>query len=232
MNNILSLKKVNYIEEVNTDLLKIIACILMLVDHLGFILNNNIYLRALGRLGFPLFVYLLVLGNNRTSNKKKYLFRLLMFALISQIPYMLLFNILRLNVFFSLSLGLMLINIKFDDLKKTLLIQFIFIMLAAAINFILPFDYGIYGLFLFFIFYWFRDKKLNLIMFVMITFLYCFTINCYLQMLSIIALLIIYYIPGVEEKFGKELRFNKYIYYIFYPGHIYLLFLIKTYCKQ
>ena len=69
-------------------ILKIIAIILMTCDHIGYFIGkfNNLYvlesvLRILGRLSFPLFIFLLVEGVLHTKNIKKYFFRLGLLAL-------------------------------------------------------------------------------------------------------------------------------------------------------
>lgn len=80
--------------------LKCIAVISMVVDHLAVVLYGrnypswNLYLgmRAFGRLAFPLYCFLLVNGFEKTSNRRKYLSRLMMFAAISQVPFAMVFS--------------------------------------------------------------------------------------------------------------------------------------------
>ncbi len=127
--------------------LKILAIIAMLIDHIGAILisgTNNYWLyfacRAVGRLAFPIFAFLIVEGLRHTRDVRKYLLRLLAFAAISEIPFDLafyqfnyntdaisdigyifshpsyfgvIFNrlIVGQNVFFTLFLGLLLITL-------------------------------------------------------------------------------------------------------------------------
>lgn len=89
---------------------KWLALIFMIIDHIGFVFQSSlspdvyIYMRLLGRLSFPLFVYYVVLGTNRTSNKKRYLFRMVVLAAISQIIINSTFNTGIINVLFSFSL--------------------------------------------------------------------------------------------------------------------------------
>lgn len=76
-------------------LLKLFAAAAMLADHVGMALGNResiapetvTALRAVGRAAFPLFCFLLVAGFERTSDRKKYLNRLLLAALAAQIPF-------------------------------------------------------------------------------------------------------------------------------------------------
>lgn len=94
-----------------TFFLKIIAASAMLLDHTGTLFEAhshffqdtfNISFEAMrgiieifhgiGRLSFPVFAFLLTIGYQRTSSKKNYLSNLLTFAILSQIPYCLLFS--------------------------------------------------------------------------------------------------------------------------------------------
>jgi O-antigen/teichoic acid export membrane protein len=75
--------------------LKIIAMVTMVIDHSGDIFfpilgNNTLYFNAIGRIAFPLFCFMLVEGYKHTSNLKKYMLRLFIGALISQIPFQIL----------------------------------------------------------------------------------------------------------------------------------------------
>lgn len=67
-------------------ILRIIACVAMLLDHIGYY-NGNMLLRAVGRIAFPIFAYLLCNGYRHTSCRWRYVLRLSLFALISQIPF-------------------------------------------------------------------------------------------------------------------------------------------------
>ena len=79
--------------------LKYIAFISMLIDHVnnalitpflngkGFLLHLSNLFSILGRIAFPIFVFFIVEGFFKTSNRKKYLITLLLFGVISEVPF-------------------------------------------------------------------------------------------------------------------------------------------------
>lgn len=74
-------------------------------------MNNNWIMRAVGRLAFPIFAFLLVEGYRHTSDIRKYFIRLFLFALISEVPFDLastgqVFDLQKQNIFFTLAAGL------------------------------------------------------------------------------------------------------------------------------
>ena len=69
------------------ELLKISAVLLMVLDHIGALLNDNTLLRGLGRLALPLFILQLVFGFISTNNENRNFKLLFIFALISYFPY-------------------------------------------------------------------------------------------------------------------------------------------------
>ena len=103
--------------------LKVTAMISMAVDHTAVALvwpaasgNPDLYwlywlMRAVGRLAFPIYGFLLVQGFLHTSSRKRYLGRLCAFALISEVPFDLilsgrLFDPEAQNVFVTLAIAL------------------------------------------------------------------------------------------------------------------------------
>lgn len=98
----------------DTDFLKMIAVLSMIMDHIGSAFFPDIILfRIIGRLAFPLFCYCMTVGLLHTHNIKRYLLRIGIFAAVSQPFYILAFhphafleNFTNWNIFFTLFLSL------------------------------------------------------------------------------------------------------------------------------
>ncbi len=77
-------------------LLKLIACVTMLFDHVGLVFGGQIewlwIFRIVGRIAFPIFAFQLAVGYTKTHNLFAYYFRLLVFALVSQLPFYLMIH--------------------------------------------------------------------------------------------------------------------------------------------
>ena len=104
-------------------IIKIIACITMFLDHIKYAIpmTNNYVTKYLGRFAFPLFAFIITEGYVHTKDLRKYYKRLIIFAIISQIPFMLFRTLvgeyLMLNVIFTLLLGLISITV-YDKIEK------------------------------------------------------------------------------------------------------------------
>lgn len=107
-------------DNMNTFALKIIAIIAMTIDHTGAALASPtfdaLFMRAIGRIAFPIYAFLIAEGCRKTRSQGKYLLRLGIFALISEIPFDIFFSSAIIhnfsfsiseyqNVFFTLALG-------------------------------------------------------------------------------------------------------------------------------
>lgn len=146
---------------ISADALKVIAMLTMLIDHVGAALFADVeILRLIGRISFPIYVWLLVMGFVHTSSRKKYMLQMGACALISEVPFDLAFcNGLTFrwqNIYFSLLWGLILMTVleKVLDAKGNangrasrvsaawiVLILLIFMATARLLHF----DYGCTG---------------------------------------------------------------------------------------
>ena len=92
--------------------LKLIAVVTMLIDHVGYIFFPRLlWLRFIGRCAFPIYAFLLVQGYRHTHSCAKYLGRLALFSILSEVCFDLAFegrwpDWSYQNVFFTLALGL------------------------------------------------------------------------------------------------------------------------------
>ena len=148
-------------------LLRTIACIAMLMDHIGYY-NGNMALRAIGRVAFPIFVYLIVNGYKHTSCRWKYALRLAVFAMISQIPFSLFctgrWNWHNGNVFFTLLIALLCVWAT-DILQKGKICVWVCWIPTVAVCLLyqlgaLVSDYGARGTVLAISFYFLDGKKM------------------------------------------------------------------------
>lgn len=154
--------------------LKIIALITMLLDHIKYAIpaTDVFVTQYFGRISFPIFAFLITEGYIHTRSRKKYIKRLLIFAIISQVPFMLFRTLvadkLMLNILFTFLLAILGIEI-FDYFKNNtemnkilrssiVIISFLAIeILASYINV----DYGWFGVATVWIFYILKSSKLT-----------------------------------------------------------------------
>jgi len=213
--------------DIGREFLKWIAVIAMTVDHMGAILYPTYWvLRVIGRLSFPLFCFLIVLGVESTRNVKNYFIRLFLFALVSQFPFSLALGIgmfESLNVFFTLSFGVMFIHF----LKKKSPLSLLPI-LASFLNF----DYGIYGILMIGSMYVLReDIKLGTVSIVLLNFLFLPVWPVQTFSLLTLPIILLYNndLKMFEESKGKNAYpfWRKYFFYVYYPLHLTLLYLIR-----
>lgn len=108
----------------NADRLRLLACLLMLLDHIWATVapGNPLWMTCAGRLAFPIFAFQVAEGCRHTSDAGRYAKRLLAFALLSELPFDLMvsgswFFPFHQNVLFTLLLGLWAIR-ALDGMKQ------------------------------------------------------------------------------------------------------------------
>lgn len=150
--------------------LHIIGMALMLCDHIWAVsLINFEFLTMVGRIAFPIFCFLMVEGFHHTRNVNKYLTRLLVGAVISEIPFNLVVGgswtyITHQNVLWTFFLGVLMLKYLERQKNKSLAKQVVFsllisasFLLAAVLGFV---DYYAPGLLTILVFYFFRGNTL------------------------------------------------------------------------
>lgn len=131
------------------EILKLIACITMLIDHVGASLfPNELWIRMIGRLAFPIYCFLLVEGMKKTRSPRKYLLRLFAGIFLAELPFDYLFfdsfTWEHQSVMVTLLLGGCMLHAQ-RSCKKTwckAVLALAFVMLAEACKC----DYGGYGI--------------------------------------------------------------------------------------
>ncbi|NLC19453.1 MAG: conjugal transfer protein TraX [Clostridiales bacterium] len=235
--------------------LKLIAIITMLIDHIAAVVLEKIIIRsggytniftsafrdgdtlsivyllmrAIGRIAFPIFCFLLVEGFLHTRNVWKYAFRLAVFALLSEIPFDLalhaeVFYFGYQNVFFTLLIGLLvLIGIKAvsEKLDKSNIVlstiaQIIVVVVGIAVAELLKTDYSGLGVITMVAMYLLRKNKV-------ISMLGGCVVLSMLNFFEIVAFLDLIPVWLYNGKRGLKL---KYVFYIFYPAHLFILYLV------
>lgn len=194
----------------------------MLIDHIGAVFYPQVtLLRIIGRIAFPIFAYQIGIGYRNTKSISKYFLRLLLVGVISQAPYSLLFTTETLNIFFTLLIGLVAI-IVYDRINPALGLLFPFLVLW------MDFDYGIYGVFTILGLFIFNQRKAILIASQgFLNFVYCLWYNSFLQMYSLLAVLLVIYFPS-SFKSNFKLYIGRFWFYSFYPAHLIILLFLKS----
>lgn len=216
--------------------LKLIAMISMVFDHVGDMFFPDVmWPRMIGRLAMPIFSFFIAEGFSHTRDRKKYLCRLGIFALISEIPFDLAFEgkigFSHQNIMLSFFLAVVALMLydwiqggtkseeNHASIGKTVL-GVIAVAAIAALSLLLRADYTIFAVIAVFLFYVLRQKHPLVRTGVGVAFLALTrTVGYYCTTgLSFIPLAM------YNGKKGKGL---KWLFYGFYPGHLLLLAAIK-----
>lgn len=228
--------------KLNSNNLKVIAIIAMLIDHIAvaFISNENILgqgMHLLGRITMPIICFLVAEGYYKTKNLRKYMLRLFIFAIISHVFFYYFatgiapidlsngkVNIsLPTSVILSLFLGLVSLAI-FKNRKINLLIR---VILIICICFISVFaDWGYIGV-LWILFFGIYNASFTkqIISFSVIGIIFILT-NANNQVYQFGIFLSIPLLAMYSGELGK-IRNMKLIFYIFYPLHLFILGILR-----
>ena len=230
--------------------LHILAMALMLCDHMwATVIPGNEWLTCIGRLAFPIFAFLLVEGYFHTRSRKRYALRLLVAAVISEIPFNLMlgstvFFPIHQNVIWTFLIGFGMMQL--NELAKTksigvrVLVAIGTCLLGLVAGFAAMVDYYGAGVLMVLAFYFFRGKKwwhylgqfaalfyLNVEMLTGLGYeLSLFGESFFLpqQAFALLALIPIWLYRGRQGPHSKPLQF---LYYSFYPLHLLILGLIR-----
>ena len=215
--------------------LKVIAMVTMVIDHVGghladhsivlFSLGNYqirpfLLMRIIGRMAFPIFAFLLAEGFFHTRSRLKYGVSLLVFALISEIPWNLehggnWFHPSTQNVFFTLLLGFLGMCAA-EYLKKEPALMLVGILLFGVLADTLRADYGFKGYVFIMLMYALREHEVLRIL------PSALLAQPWFSMTAFIPISLYNGKRGFIK--GKVL---KYTFYAIYPVHIFVIYLLK-----
>lgn len=223
----------------NSRVIKIIAVVSMLVDHMGTILFPHLtWMRIIGRIAFPLFCFQIAFGATKTRNIWKYVLRLFVFALVTQVALSVVLweiYVSWLNVFFTLSAGVLsiiMINKAKEEknpvIAACVLVIIIVLLLLAEL---LHFDYGMMGVALIIMFYLPLTHSLKWSKITMLPVFILFNLpfalsSSYIQLYSMISA--VFLLLFVDKKLRIP-KWERWAFYVFYPLHLVILHLINIF---
>ena len=220
--------------------LHIIAMIFMLCDHMWATILDYEWLTCIGRIAFPIFAFLITEGYIHTSNINKYIKRMVIFAIITEIPFNLMVSASPIypfhqNVLWTFVISLLTLKYLNFDNTKNIFKSILIILLAIIIATVTMCDYFGAGVMMVVGFYIFRKSKLlQLLMMIYVNMIllqgYSYPIDIagytyYFpqQGFAILSLIFIWLYNGKQ---GYHAKWFKIFCYAFYPLHMLILYIL------
>lgn len=241
---------------ISAAMLHILAMALMLMDHLwATLFPAQEWLTCAGRLAFPIFAFMIVEGYFHTHNFKKYALRLLLFAVLSEVPFDLMyggtwFYPVHQNVIWTLLMGLIGIHLMENVRKKRktpiyLLTAVGVVAVGTVLGTVCMVDYYGAGVLTVFIFYFFRKRKWWCLLGQILALywvnvellggllyplrLFGMDFEICQQGFALLALLPIWLYRGQQ---GCHSKLFQYICYAFYPVHMLILVMVLGFVNR
>ena len=226
-------------------MIKLLAALFMVIDHIGYVFfPQNIVFRLFGRLSMPLFAYCIARGylvSREHGTTKKYFRNISCFAVAAQIPYSLMQVVaeqvsykliqVRFNIGVTWLFSLLLLIVLGEDRKKRSR-GFLVGMAIMLVAFHRTVDYGLYGIVMPLIMYFYIVKvyqpyKALDFMVLAWAFYVLGQKGSLIQIVSCAALPVLAAAIPVD----KRIRLPKWFFYVFYPAHIMILLTIYVVIK-
>ena len=242
--------------ELTAAVLHIIAMTLMLMDHLwATLLPAREWLTCAGRVAFPIFAFMAVEGYFHTRSFKKYILRMLLFAVLSEIPFDLMycgtwFYPVHQNVLWTFLLGLLGVWLMEQVRKKGktwmyLLVCVLVVPAGLVLGTLCMVDYYGVGVLTVFVFYFLHGRKwwcflgqlaalywLNVELLGGLMYpvqLFGMEFELCQQGLALLALIPIWLYRGRQGYHSKPFQ---YLCYAFYPVHMLLLVVVLNFINR
>lgn len=227
-----------YTKKINASVLKWSAMATMFVDHLGIMLAGKgipviayYIMRGIGRLSFPIFCFLLVEGFRHTKSFPKYMVRIGIFAVLSEIPYDFLncgriFDPLQNNILFTFCIALLVLYLISKYLgrgTKGIVFSLLIVTAGIAVSYLLKLEYS-YKCILISVFFYITGQGIQYTFYRNVAVTAVLLIDS--SAVGLAAPLSLFLISGYN---GEKGIFPKWFGYAFYPLHLMILGLIGTY---
>lgn len=241
----------NSLKFLDSNALKFLACLLMFCDHMwATVVPGNIWMTWLGRLAFPIFAFQIAEGYIHSSDFRRYAKRLLLFGIISEVPFDLVYGStvfypFHQNVMFTLLFGLLAIraldNARSKHTAKSAVDGVLLAALCCIGGAITFSDYGMLGVLTVIMFYICRSlpfAPLAQLVFMLLFNIVLFrgeyipivigqhTFEFQTQGFAVLALIPIWLYNGKKGSSNKALQYG---FYAFYPVHLLVLYLLFAY---
>lgn len=220
--------------------LKLIACVSMVLDHAARIFRFHgiaqiICSQVIGRIAFPLFCFLLAEGYLHTRNTRKYLTRLFLCALLSELSYDRMFPgvffLQMQNTLFSLSLGLAMflwmdaVRKEAQETRKGIILPFLSVVLCAVAATILHLDYQAGGILCMACCYAGNNKERRYPVLAIVAGCIALVLCGTGEACALLGIVPVLFYNGKHgwQMEGKEKTLAKYAFYAFYPMHLIVL---------
>lgn len=221
--------------------LKIIACVTMLIDHVGavivpylsvpYMVTLYYIFRAVGRIAFPVYAFLLVEGMRHTRNPNKYILRLGLGVLLAEIPFD--FGLFggwtweNQSVMVTLTLGavMLLCMMKAENKMLKQLIVLLFAFAAELVHC----DYGFWGIMMMGVFALTEKFPVQALCILLINWLIpsvdipVLGMNISIQLFAVLAMVPIAFYSGKKLTHNRAVQWG---FYLFYPAHLLALWII------
>lgn len=241
--------------------LKYIAILAMVIDHIAYAFVPSgtalsIVMHFIGRTTGPIMFFSAVEGYHHTSNIRKYILRLTIFAIISWFPFLYFryggdlsnMEFMRPNVIYTILLGVLSIHIRRSTYIKNPVIKTLLILMLTILC--VPADWGCTGIMIIIVLDYFYGNFKNQ------AFAYCLIVLLDMQVLTMLtqpffglfydhtfyidtefyrysmeqvgAFLPIILLSFYKGSHGRKNRFSKWFFYVFYPAHLLVLGFLQT----
>lgn len=217
---------------ISQDGLKFLACLTMLIDHLGaFFFPYSIWMRVVGRVAFPLYCFLLSEGVHHTRNPLRYGLRLLLILVITELPYDMLFrgeltwakNSAMVTLFLGFCMGMCMKQLPLWG-------KFLTVLPFAFISRYTHGNYGMNGVLMIALFLLTRDipfrEPVQLLLMILLSLRMAgFPGNLSIQIWAVVAMIPILLYSGEKKNRNPAVQWG---FNLFYPLHLAIFWLIQA----